>query len=259
MRRHLLPLLAIITTALPAQESRQLLPVPDKLVVLTFDDAVSNHATFVGPLLKKLGFGATFYVCEFPPDFETNKEQYMTWDQIKSLNDMGFEIGNHTGHHKHLNGLKKEQLVEEIEFIEKRCAGHGIPRPVTFCYPAYVTSPAALATLTEHGYLFAREGHGRAYDPAKDNPLLIPSVSLSGSKTEPFYNALKQAANGSIVVFTFHGIPEHTHPWVNTPPEIFEQYMRYLADNHFTVISVRDLGRYVDPSKARSAIVEQKH
>ena len=34
----------------------------DKVVVLTFDDAVKSHRTFVAPLLKELGFGATFFV-----------------------------------------------------------------------------------------------------------------------------------------------------------------------------------------------------
>lgn len=233
-------------------------PIPDKLVVLTFDDAVGNHARYVAPLLKKLGFGATFYVCEFQPDFETNKEQYMTWDEIKSLDTLGFEVGNHTGHHKHVDGLKKPQLVDEIEFIEKRCTEHGIPKPTTFCYPAYRTSPEALTVLEEKGYLFAREGHNRAYDPAKDDPLLIPSVSLSGGKMQPFLDALKEAKDGHIMVFTYHGIPEKTHPWVNTPPEVFEQQMKYLADNHYTVIGVHDLVRYIDPIKARSATKGKK-
>ena len=52
-------------------------------VVLTFDDAVSNHATFVAPLLRSPGFQATFFLCEFPPDFAVNKRQYMTWEQIR--------------------------------------------------------------------------------------------------------------------------------------------------------------------------------
>jgi len=34
-------------------------PVPDKVIVLTFDDAVVSHATVAAPLLKKYGFGAT--------------------------------------------------------------------------------------------------------------------------------------------------------------------------------------------------------
>jgi peptidoglycan/xylan/chitin deacetylase (PgdA/CDA1 family) len=32
----------------------------ERLVVLTFDDAVETHRTFVAPLLKELGFGASF-------------------------------------------------------------------------------------------------------------------------------------------------------------------------------------------------------
>ena len=39
-------------------------PLPDKLVVLTFDDGSISHLTVAGPLLKELGFGATFFVTE---------------------------------------------------------------------------------------------------------------------------------------------------------------------------------------------------
>ena len=35
-------------------------PIPDKTVVLTFDDGCLSHFDFVAPLLKKHGFGATF-------------------------------------------------------------------------------------------------------------------------------------------------------------------------------------------------------
>ena len=46
--------------------------IPDKLVVLTFDDAVKSHRTFVAPLLKELGFGATFFVTHKWMDDPTN-------------------------------------------------------------------------------------------------------------------------------------------------------------------------------------------
>ena len=32
---------------------------PERVVILTFDDAAVSHATFVAPRLKKYGFGAT--------------------------------------------------------------------------------------------------------------------------------------------------------------------------------------------------------
>src|SRR6266700_4560844 len=70
--------------------------VPDKLVVLTFDDAVKSHRTFVAPLLKELGFGATFFVTHKWMDDHTN---FMTWEDIGEIHQMGFEIGNHSWTH----------------------------------------------------------------------------------------------------------------------------------------------------------------
>ena len=77
-----------------AQETK-LLPIPDKLVVLTFDDANKSDRTFVADILKQYGFGATFYVTE-GLGFLKNKDHYTTWKEIRELHDMGFEIGNHT-------------------------------------------------------------------------------------------------------------------------------------------------------------------
>ena len=73
-------------------------PVPQKLVVLTFDDSVKSHFTVVRPILKRYKFGATFFVTE-GFDFPTNKTDYMTWEEIATLHRDGFEIGNHTRDH----------------------------------------------------------------------------------------------------------------------------------------------------------------
>ena len=37
-----------------------LLPIPNGLVVLTFDDGNKSDFTYVAPLLNRYGFGATF-------------------------------------------------------------------------------------------------------------------------------------------------------------------------------------------------------
>ena len=56
---------------------------------------------------------------------------------------------------------------------------------------------------------------------------------------------LDSARAGKIAVLTIHGVPDKEHPWVNTPPELFEQYLTYLKTNKFTVIPLRDLGKYL--------------
>ena len=166
--------------------------VPERIVVATFDDAAVTHATYVAPLLAKYGFGATFFVCEFPPDFD-DKSKYMTWNQIRAVNDAGFEIGNHTRSHTHVTQLSRDQFAAELKYIEDRCEGLGIPRPVSFAYPGYQANAMAVDILTERGYRFARAGGNRVYDLSADNPLLIPSFSTSGSNRDRVVEMLKQA------------------------------------------------------------------
>lgn len=73
-----------------------------KQVILTFDDSCESHFSYVAPVLQEYGFKATFFITE-GFSFETNKKDYMTWEQIAELHKMGFEIGNHT--HKHNRSL----------------------------------------------------------------------------------------------------------------------------------------------------------
>ena len=229
-------------------QAQTLQPIPDKTVVLTFDDGVSTHATFVAPLLKKYGFTATFFVCEFPPDFE-DKHKYMSWEQMAQLHRDGFEVANHTWTHKHVTKLSAEQLAEQLDYIEKKIVSFGGSKPVTFAYPGYATSPGALATLAARGYHFARAGEDRVYDPKKDHPLMIPGFTTRKDNRQMILDGLQQAKDGKIAVLTIHGVPDYAHDWVTTPPELFESYLRFLKDNHFNVVALRDLKKYIDPAK----------
>jgi peptidoglycan-N-acetylglucosamine deacetylase len=155
--------------------------------------------------------------------------------------------------------LTREQLVNELAYIEDRCLELGISRPVSFAYPGYETHPDALQILTQRGYLFARAGEDRTYHPSQDHPLLIPSFSTTGSDQKRVLDALKQAKYGEIVVLTVHGVPDYAHPHVTTPPELFEVYLDYLRDNHYTVIALRDLAKFIDPVRARQVLTDATH
>jgi len=232
----------------PAQILRQ--PIPDKVVVLTFDDAVVSHATYVGPLLKEYGFGATFYISEFPKPPFSDKTLYMTWEQIRMLNQMGFEIGNHTGTHRLVPDMTPAEFAGELAYIEEKGEGLGIPKPLTFAYPAYETDAYALSTLAEKGYLFARIGEDRPYDPAKDHPFLVPSYTMLEDNESLIMQALQEAKEGRVVVLTIHGVPDTAHDWVTTPPALFQNYLRYLKKNGYTVLAMRDLAQYIDARQA---------
>lgn len=250
LRPLCLALLALGTSVLPAAEAAPAARIPDGLVVLTFDDSVASHATFVAPLLKKHGFGATFYITE-GFEFLQDKTHYLTWTQIKAMHEAGFEIGNHTRAHKGVNGQKPAEIAADLAHIEQRCAEHGIPKPTTFSYPGYATSPAATVVLRERGYRFARAGGARVFDPAKDDPLTLPQAfdGKPDSTLAQFKAAIAQARDGKVAVITFHGVPDIRHPWVNTDPAKFEAYVAALKEAGCQVIAMRDLARYLPPSK----------
>lgn len=234
-------------------------PIPDKLVVLTFDDSVKSHFTVVGPELKKRGFGATFFVTE-GFEFKTDKLNYMTWEEIARLHRDGFEIGNHTRDHFVIRPHRMNQFRKQLDAIDQRCAEFGIPKPKSFAYAGNSTTPEAFQILKEAGFQFARRGgqperpyengEGFAYEPGFDHPLLIPSAGDARPdwKLDDFKKAVSQAHSGRIVVLQFHGVPDKAHPWVNSPIERFREYMDYLKDNNFQVVALRDLARYVDPN-----------
>lgn len=254
----MLPSLLLLLLA-PAAPAVALEPIPDKLVVLTFDDASKSHVTVAAPLLKKHGFGATFFVTE-GFDFPTNQRDYMTWDDIAQLHHDGFEIGNHTRDHKAPSAKDPKGTIEQLEGINARCLAHGIPKPVTFAYPGNALDKDVLPILQGLGIKFARrggapeypydKGRGFAYEPGLDHPLLIPSAgdARPAWTLDDFKRAVSQARGGKIAVIQLHGVPDTAHSWVNTPRPLFESYVKYLADNGYRVIALRDLARYVDPT-----------
>jgi len=228
-------------------------PIPDKTVVLTFDDGVASHYSNVAPLLKERGFGATFFVCEFPPNF-IDSTKYMNWRQMQQLDRMGFEVANHTHNHAAVGKLSEEEIIREIAYIEDKCDSLGITAPISFAYPGYSMSETVLQTLDKKDYLLARAGGKRAYNPLEDHPYLIPSWATDSENEAETMKALSQAKDGQIVVLTIHGVPDMEHPWVNTPPEMFLRYLDYLSNNEYHVLSFEQLAVYIDFKKARNQL-----
>jgi peptidoglycan/xylan/chitin deacetylase (PgdA/CDA1 family) len=218
--------------------------LPDKIVVLTFDDASQSHYSYVAPLLKKYGFGATFYVCEYPPDFR-DTVKYMSWYDIKQLSDMGFEIGNQGWHHARIDRISNDSFKSEIQYIERKCDTLKIPKPTSMAYPGYATDPTKIPVLSLLGYNTARVGGNRAYNPTYDGPFYVPSFILNIHNEQEIIDAFAYAKEGHVVVLAVHGVPDLAHDALSTSPAVFENCMKYLYDNHYIVLSMRALIGYI--------------
>ena len=216
--------------------------IPDKLIVLTFDDACASGYTVVAPILKPLGFNASFYVCDFD-SFKTRKDWYLTWRQMKELDSHGFEIGNHTV--GHAGSLSAFQAMDDELFA------NGGPRMTTVCWPLYGVAWNICPDLSKGGSTFGRGGHERPYRPTVDNPFDVPSFTITDNQPiEAFVKKAQQACQGRVVVYCFHGVPDMEHGAVGVAPATFKVMMQYLKDNNYKCIAMRDLAEYVDTAKA---------
>ncbi len=69
--------------------------LPEKPVMITFDDSRVEHAEIAAPVLEKYGFRGVFFIMTIT----YNKKNYMTTDQIADLAKAGHVIGLHSWDH----------------------------------------------------------------------------------------------------------------------------------------------------------------
>jgi len=230
-------------------------PEPKRIVVLTFDGSLKTHRTFVAPLLKEMGFGATFFVTHRTKE---DAEGSLSWQEIAEIYQMGFEIGNQGWTLSDLSVPRNAaRLSSELALVEFELRKVGVPRPVSFAYPLDSFGPEVVNPLVRRGYQFARRGSEPetsqkpeaklTFDPKKQHPLLIPTTGSARPAwtLEDFKRVADQAEEGRIVVLRFHGVPDRVRPSLSTAPDAFYAYMTYLKEKHYKVIALRDLKSYL--------------
>ncbi len=117
-------------------------------VAITFDDGCETDLLTAAPLLRELGFGATFYITL---GF-LGKPGYLSRAQLRELADFGCEIGSHSMTHPYLPDLAPEQLTREILDSRKELSeitGRSVDH---FSCPGGRWNPRVVAAAMEAGY-----------------------------------------------------------------------------------------------------------
>jgi peptidoglycan/xylan/chitin deacetylase (PgdA/CDA1 family) len=137
--------------------------LPNKPIVLTFDDGGIDNYEVAFPLLKEYGLTGTFFVITG----SVGREGQMSWEQLQEMAAQGMSIQSHTVSHPDLRGVSASKL--ESELVDSRQAiAEAIGEPsYVLCYPAGAYDSRVIEATRAAGYVMAvATDKGQEGDPA---------------------------------------------------------------------------------------------
>ncbi len=96
------------------------LKLPEKSVIITFDDGHESNLTIAVPILKRFNFRANFFITTD----RTGTPGYMDPAQLQDLKKAGMSVQSHAKTHLFLNELSEDDLAHEL--IESKKVLEGI-------------------------------------------------------------------------------------------------------------------------------------
>jgi peptidoglycan/xylan/chitin deacetylase (PgdA/CDA1 family) len=138
--------------------------IPNRSVVITFDDGWENQYRHAFPILRRFGLTATFFVFTTPIGKD---DKLMTWEQLRDLQAAGMTIGSHTRTHPILPDYHAA-LHNEVAMSRADIEQHLGRAPDFFAYPFGAWDAESAAWARKAGYRAARTYRGGAWNAASD-------------------------------------------------------------------------------------------
>jgi len=155
-------------------------PLPEKPIVLTFDDGYRDAYEVVFPSLLDYGFTGTFFVLATPAHLES--PNYVTWAQMKEMSHAGMDVQAHGRDHVDLRGRSYDYLVYQILGIQEAIHYHTDRLPRFFCYPSGRRDANVIAMLKSTGYWGAVTTEwGQTH--TRENLFEMPRLRIRGADT----------------------------------------------------------------------------
>ncbi|TGE31764.1 polysaccharide deacetylase family protein [Desulfosporosinus sp. Sb-LF] len=149
-------------------------PIPEKPILLTFDDGYEDNYSSAWPILHQNGYRATFFIV-------TNSvgPGMMNWDQINDLASQGNSIGSHTVHHLDLSKLSSKQQENELSISKQELVNHLDISVQALCFPSGRYNKTTPKLMSKLGYKLGFTTHpGKVH--LSDDLSTLKRIRISG-------------------------------------------------------------------------------
>ena len=149
------------------------LELPEKPIILTFDDGYKDNFTQALPILEEHGMKAVVYMVTN----DIGLPGYLTWDDLRNMQNRGIEIGSHTANHIPLTTLSPEEREEEVKLSKLILEWNGIHTVFSLSYPNGAYDASLPELLRRNEYLTAVTGDA-GLNTFQTNPYLMQRVNI---------------------------------------------------------------------------------
>ena len=158
-------------------------PLPDKPIVLTFDDGWKDQYEGAFPILKKYRFVATFFIITDA----VGHSAYMDWEQIKELAVAGMDVQSHSLSHERLSTMPGFRARQEIRESKRVMEDH-LNKPITIlAYPYGSYDDDVIAEVKAAGFdaAVAIGGRNGGYLFRADQTYTLVRYGIEGNDNLP--------------------------------------------------------------------------
>jgi len=125
--------------------------LPEKPIIISFDDTDEDQFTVGNAALKKYGFKGVYFIMTVSIG-KKGRINYMTKEQIKQLSDEGNTIASHTYDHKNFAQFTDADWTTQIDEPTKKLEQITGKKVEYFAFPYGVFKSSTLHKLKEHGF-----------------------------------------------------------------------------------------------------------
>jgi len=156
--------------------------LPERPVVLTFDDGFRDFYSRALPLLKQYGHTATLFQTTGWVGIKLGTRPMLNWPELSEIAEAGIEIGAHSHEHPELDRLSAAKLRDELDgpkrMLEEKL-GLAVPG---LAYPFGLWSGKARRAAREAGYTYAL-AIGNAMAKSGSDPFILPRLTVDQTTT----------------------------------------------------------------------------
>lgn len=150
-------------------------PIPEKSILITFDDGYMDNYTNAFPILKELDMKATIFVITSVID---DGSYYLSSERIKEMSDYGIDIESHTATHSHLNQLTYEEQLKELKDSKEKIESITGKKVLSVAYPYGDLDENSIKAVKEAGYSLAFTTN-LGYSDREDDPFKLDRIYVS--------------------------------------------------------------------------------